>query len=278
MVISAAFSFTGLEKAGQEVASAIQAQKAPVLREDASEINLTARAAYVLDISSGKVLFGKNHDEPMLPASTTKIATALVALDHYDLNQVITIGEVKVDGQKMDLVPGEEITVKNLLYGLLVFSANDAAEVLAQNYPGGRNVFIKSMNRLSSSIGLKKTHFTNPAGLDEYLHFSTAEDLATLATYAVQNPTFAEIVATSKLDVASLNGKVHELVNINQLLGKVPGVLGVKTGWTINSGESLVTFVQRDDKKLMFSLLGSSDRFKETEELINWVFTNYSWD
>lgn len=253
----------------------------PVLSSEAETLKLSARAVYALDLSSGDALFSKNAGEPLLPASTTKIATALVALTHYGLDDILVVDEesVKVDGQKMELTEGEGISVNNLIYGLLVFSANDAAEVLARNYPGGRDNFILAMNRLADNVGLEKTHFTNPVGFDEYLHFSTTRDLVHLASYAVNNPIFAEIVATRRLNVASADGATrHELVNINKLLGKVPGVLGVKTGWTVNAQEALVTLVERDGQKVMIAVLGSEDRFGDTEKLIDWIFTSYSWE
>lgn len=257
----------------------IEKEPIPVLREGVLRPQFSAKAVYAIDLKSGKILIAKNPQEPVLPASTTKIATALVALEHYDTKDILTVGKIEVDGQRMELVEGEQISVRNLLYGLLVFSANDAAEVLAQSYPGGRENFISAMNRLAQTRRLTKTNFTNPAGLDEYLHFSTAEDLVKLASYAVQNPVFAEIVAIPRIDVASADGEtIHELVNINQLVGRVPGVLGVKTGWTINSGESLISLVERDGQRIMIALLGSQDRFGETQKLIDWIFTSYSWE
>lgn len=257
----------------------IKENKMPVLKAGVLRPAFSAKAIYAVDVDSGKILIARNTNEPVLPASTTKIATALVALEHYNLDTVLTVGEIDVEGQTMELVPGERLSIDSLLYGLLVFSANDAAEVLAGNYPGGRDNFVAEMNRLAQRLGLKNTHFTNPAGLDAYLHFSTAKDLAILAAHAVTNPVFAEIVATPKIDVTSIDGEVvHKLVNINQLVGNVPGVLGVKTGWTINAGESLVTLVERDGKRAVISVLGSNDRFGETEKLIDWIFASYSWD
>lgn len=273
-----------LVQPNKEIHSLVQEDKVPsvpVLSGAASVPQFSAKAVYAVDLGSGKVLFSKNEEEPILPASTTKIATALVALAHYNLDDVLTVDEesAKVEGKKMELISGEQISVRNLIYGLLVFSANDAAEVLAANYPGGRTNFVAAMNRLVQSYHLEKTHFTNPTGLDEYLHFSTAKDLAKLATQALENPSFAEIVATPQLTVVSADKKrIHELVNINELLERVPGVLGVKTGWTINAGEALVTLVERDRRRVVISVLGSNDRFGETEELIEWIFTHYSWD
>lgn len=261
----------------------VLAAKTPVsphLKTDAATPpTLSAKSVYAFDVDDRTDLFSKNPNTPSLPASTTKIATALVALAHYNLSDVITVGSLKIDGHKMDLQEGEKITVANLLYGLLVFSANDAAEVLAQNYPGGQENFVAAMNKLASTLGLSETNFTNPVGFDEYLHFSSAYDLARLGEYAMENPIFAKMAQTTNLVVKNVDGSIeHKLVNTNELIGKVPGVLGVKTGWTEDGGESLVTFVSRDGHRIIISLLGSSDRFGETEKIINWIFENYSWE
>lgn len=241
--------------------------------------NLSARGVYAFDIDSGEVLFTKEEDNPILPASTTKLATALVALQDYKLEDIVTIKNVKnIQGNKMGLIQGEKITVKDLLQGLLIYSANDAAYSLADYNSSGRGTFILNMNTLSQNLGLSKTHFTNPAGFDEYLHFSTAKDMANLAYQAVQNPIIAQIVSTPYVEVFSIDQKyVHKLINTNHLLGKVQGVIGVKTGTTITSGESLITMVDRDGKKIILSVLGSNDRFGESEKIIEWIYSNYSW-
>lgn len=249
----------------------------PEIKKGAVEPGFTAKSIYAVDLDSGKVLFSKNEDDPILPASTTKMATALVALDYYKTDDVITIGKVNIDGQKIGLLEGEQITVSDLLNGLLVASGNDTAEVLAANYPGGREQFIIKMNELAKTLGLENTHFVNPTGLDEYLHFSTAKDLVKIASFAIQNPIIAKIVATPETSTIGLNMSAHKLFNVNLLVGKIPGVMGVKTGWTINSGESVVTLINRDNKRVMMALMGSADRFGETEKLINWTFENYSW-
>jgi D-alanyl-D-alanine carboxypeptidase len=251
----------------------------PLLSESSPQLILTASSIFANDIDSGLTLFEKNADTPILPASTTKIITALVAMDYYFLDDVLTVGTISIPGQKMHLVEGEKITARDLLYGLLIFSANDAAEVLAGSYPGGRDEFISSMNRKAKKINLSNTSFTNPTGLDGGDHYSTAKDLARAASYGIQKPFFAEVVATQKKVVTSIDRKiVHNLTNINELVGEVDGVLGVKTGWTENAHESLITYINRDDRRVMIALLGSGDRFKETKQLIDWIFENYKWE
>lgn len=251
----------------------------PVLAENAKYPILSSQSVMVVDLTSGVTLYEKDPNKALLPASTTKILTALVAIDTYTSEQVLKVGRISVVGQKMGLVWGEEMKFIDLLNGLLIYSANDAAEVLAQNHPGGRALFIGLMNKKVKDLGLTNSHFTNPVGLDDGAQYSTARDLVIVAKYAMQNPIFAEIVGTKEKTVKSTDGKIsHRLVNINKLLGIVPGVLGVKTGWTENARENLVTAVDRDGRKIMVVVLGSSDRFGETKELIEWIYSNYKWE
>ncbi len=250
----------------------------PVLVSSAPMPQISAKAAYAFDMATGEVLLDKKGQEPMLPASTTKMATAMVALEAYQPDDVLTVGKLSVPGQNMGLIEGEKITFLSLLYGLLVSSGNDAAEVLAQNYPGGRENFILAMNRVAQNAGFTGTHFVNPAGFDAYLHFSTAKELSFLASDALRNPLFSQVVATQEATVTSADGRIkHKLVSTNKLLGKIDGVQGVKTGSTAISGESLVTLIERDGHRVIISVLDSTDRFTDTEALINWVFSNYTW-
>lgn len=250
----------------------------PSLKRGTSFPIISAQAVLATDIDSGVTLFEKDPDKKLLPASTTKIITAMVAMDFFPLDKVITVGNVKVIGQKMNLEKGEQMTVKDLLYGLLVYSANDAAEVLAANYLGGRESFIYAMNQKAKELHLDNTFFTNPSGLDGQSHYSTARDLTRVSVIAMKNQLFAEIVGTKEKTVASENGKIiHKLTNINELLGGVDGVMGVKTGWTEEARENLVTYIKRNDRKIMIAVLGSQDRFGETKEIIDWIFENYTW-
>lgn len=251
----------------------------PVLNDHASYPILSAQSVMAVDLVSGVTLYEKDPNKTLLPASTTKIVTALVALDTYELDQVLKVGNINVIGQKMGLVWGEQITFRDLLYGLLVYSGNDAAEVLAQNHPGGRDLFIGLMNKKAKDLGLTNTHFSNPTGLDNGSQYSTTRDLVVVSKHAMKNPLFAEIVATKEITVKSVDGRfVHRLTNINKLLDEVPGVYGVKTGWTENARENLVSYIERDNRRIMVVVLGSSDRFGETKELINWIFENYKWE
>jgi D-alanyl-D-alanine carboxypeptidase (penicillin-binding protein 5/6) len=249
--------------------------------------SLTARAAIVIDRDSAVVLLAKNEETQLLPASTVKLMTALVAQESYPLEEVVKVENISQLGQDMKLVKGEMMTVENLLFGVLVSSANDAALLLAQHYPGGKEAFVQKMNQRAQELHLKKTHFADPTGLDvdenENLilnaSYTTALDLARLAVEVLQREPLKEMVATKEIIVSDVSGKIkHHLYNINQLLFWLPGMKGVKTGWTEEARECLVGYVERDGRGIITVVLGSQDRFGETVKLVDWVFSNYQWE
>jgi len=264
-------------ESNNEVNSGLQAN--PVLTGSNVFPILSAQSVVAKDLDSKVVLYEKNPQGTLYPASTTKIITAIVALEHFDPDRILTVGNRYIEGQKMGLLPGERIKISDLLYGLLVYSANDAAETLADNYKGGRDVFISEMNSKASKIGLESTFFKNPTGLDEEGHVTTAEDLAKASEFAMKSEFIRVAVATKTKEVKSADGLiVHNLENVNELIGSVDGVFGVKTGWTENARENLITYVQREGRTISIVLLGSQDRFGETKELIEWIFENYDWE
>lgn len=239
---------------------------------------LTAQGALILDVNSSVILYAKNPEQTFQPASTTKIMTALVVLDYFPLSQVLTVGVPKNEGRTMGLVKDERLTVESLLYGLLVHSANDAAFALAENYPGGVADFVVAMNAKARRLDLTESHFTNPTGFEDDQHFMSARDLARLSLVALQNPTFAKIVSTRSISVADITfSYFHDLVNVNQLLGRLRGVAGLKTGWTESAKECLVTLQIKEQAKVLTVLLRSEDRFGETEKLLAWVGQNFVW-
>lgn len=239
---------------------------------------LTAKAALVLDLPSQVVLYQKNPNLRLSPASTTKIMTALVAFENYALNQILTVKKVETRGRTMGLVRGEKITVESLLYGTLVHSGNDAAFTLAENDPEGIEGFVKKMNEKAKKLHLLDTNFDNPVGFESPRHFSSALDLARLAIFALKNKNFDKIVGTPSITVHDTTFTFfHYLLNVNELLGKIPGVAGVKTGFTENAGECLINLVERDGKKILTVILGSEDRFEESKLLLNWAFANHQW-
>lgn len=240
---------------------------------------ISGEGVVILDVPSGVYLFKRNEEETLAPASTTKIMTALVVLEHYDLDDVLTIKTVANAGQTMGLVSGERMTLENLLYGTLIQSANDAAFALADNFPGGADAFVETMNKKAADLSLTKSHFTNPVGYDDPRHKMTPIDLSRLSAIALTNPTIAKMVAIPQITISDVTHTYfHALSNVNQLLGKIPGVGGIKTGWTQSAGENLVTLVERNGHKVIIVLLRSRDRFGETAKLIDWVFGNYQWE
>lgn len=240
---------------------------------------ISATAVLIKDLDGDFLLYIKDPNKRVPIASTTKIMTALVAVNYYQLDNVLTVPDsALVEGSTMGLEAGEQLTFRSLLYGLLLNSGNDAAFTLAANYPGGVPSFIQEMNQQAIELGLLNTYFDNPAGFDSPSHFSSVFDLAKIAEAASQNPSLARIFATQDAIVASIdNQSVHHLKNLNKLLG-LPGVLGIKTGTTPAAKENLVTLVQRDEHRILLVVLGSDDRFGETRNLINWTFDNFSWE
>lgn len=249
----------------------------PVRKEEVADPEVFARSILMVDRASNVTLWEHNADLRVPPASTTKMMTALVAMEKFSLDQVITVTRSYKIGQSVGFKPGDRVSVEQLLFSLLVYSGNDAAEILAENYEGGRIAFIGAMNAKVEELGLKNTHFANPTGLDEGSHYSTARDLAILADIAMKKIEFSKIVASENTVITLENNQEYILKNVNQLLGKIPGVLGVKTGFTEGAGQSLVTLVSRDDHEVILSVLGSGDRFWETEKLIDWVYGSFTW-
>lgn len=241
--------------------------------------DVTATAVYITDVQSMVPLWSKNPDQPLPPASTTKIMTAIVAMESLSQENIVEPKNGPAIGKTINLKVNEQFTTADMMYGLLLESGNDVALALAQNYPGGYPAMVEAMNRKSAQLGMPQTHFVNVSGIDQAGHVSTAHDLAILATEAMKSPKFREIVGTKEKEIVSIDGRGHyELHNTNQLLGTLEGVIGVKTGWTETAGESLVTYVDRNGKQIAIALLGSQDRFGETIQLVNWAYENHDWE
>ncbi len=239
---------------------------------------ISAKSIMIQDLTSGVYIFKRNSTDRLAPASTTKILTALVVLDSMQLDDIVTVVQPMNHGQVMGLVSGERITVENLLYGMLIYSGNDAGYALANNYPGGLTAFVNAMNKKAESLHLSASHFVNPVGYDDSDHYMTAEDLARLADVALANKTISKMVGIPQITVSDVTHTYfHKLSNVNQLLGKIPGVAGIKTGWTEEAGENLVTLIERNGRRVIIVVLKSADRFGDTIALINWTFTNIEW-
>lgn len=217
---------------------------------------LTAAAAVLMDRATGKVLFAKNPDERKAPASTTKILTAMIALEKGHLNDVITVGPnpPRVDGTRVYLVEGEKVTLENLLYAMLLNSGNDAALAIAEHYGGSQEGFARLMNEKAASLGALNSHFVTPSGLSDPNHYTTARDLAIIARAAMQNETFRRIVATR---TRPWHGQEWEttLVNQNKLLWNYEGADGVKNGYTSEAHFTLVGSATREGQSLIAVVL-----------------------
>lgn len=240
---------------------------------------LTARAVLVEDLGTGTVLFENNARNSVPIASTTKIMTALVGVEHYSPNTPLKVSlGASAPGSRVGLFKDETLSFRSLLYGMLLNSGNDAAFTIAENYPGGVAGFVAAMNLKAGQLNLQNTHFDNPAGFDSINHYSSALDLSIITKEALKSTELAKIFATKETEVLSLDKTHrHKLANLNKLLSTVTGVLGVKTGYTDAAKENLVALVDRGGHQVLTVVLGSDDRFGETQSLIEWAYKNYIW-
>jgi len=241
--------------------------------------NLTATSIYVMDRQSGAILYQKNATDPRYPASTAKMMTALLTRELYPLDQTFTVKEEAfATGSVIHFQVGEQLKVRDLLYALLISSGNDAAFVLANNHPAGYQGFVQAMNQRARELHLNQTTFRNPSGLDVQDQVSTARDLAILANELMKDPFLREIVGTSQTTITDVTGQhQHLLKTTDQLLGFMPGVVGIKTGTTDLAGQNLITEVDRDGHQIIAVVLNSKDRFTEARMLIDWVWAHYRW-
>lgn len=247
-----------------------------VLTPAAIEVN--AKAAVLIEADSGRVLY-EQHAHTRLPmASTTKIMTALVVLERCDLRATVAVDEraVGVEGSSVYLYPGELLTVEQLLYAVLLSSANDAAAALAYLVADSIEGFAALMNQKAAEIGVRHTHFQNPHGLDADGHYTTAYDLAVITAYALQNEDFLRIVSTQK-KVIPLQGQegARVLRNHNRLLASYSGCIGVKTGFTKKSGRCLVSAAERDGVRLICVTLDCPDDWRTHTQLLDMGFATY---
>ena len=237
---------------------------------------ISAYGAVVIDDDSKVMVYGKNENVPFIPASTTKMMTALVALDQYGLDDVLEYRYPAAVGSMVGLTAGEKMTFRSLLYALLLPSGNDAALTLAQNYPGGVDAFVGAMNKKAADLHLQDTHFVEPSGISA-LNLTTPLDLATIGSEVMRSPVLSEIVGTKAYVVSDITGKnVYPIENINKLLG-VYGIDGIKTGFTDEAGEVLVTSRDIDGHRLVIVVMHSNDRFADTRTLIQNIAENTTY-
>jgi D-alanyl-D-alanine carboxypeptidase (penicillin-binding protein 5/6) len=253
-----------------------QEAKLPIIKTEFMPM-ISATGAIIMDADSKIVLYAKNPDLRSSTASTIKIMTALVALDYFKLSDILTVNKPSDEGSVLGLLEGEKMTFENLLYAMLLPSANDAALTIAQNYPGGEAAFIKAMNAKAKSFELYNTHYSDPAGLADEGDYTTPFDLARLASFAMQNSEIRKIVGTKEQTISDVsNTDVYDLKNLNILLGE-DGVNGVKTGYTEEAGQVLVTSKDEQGKTIIIVVMGSTDRFSDTQILLDLVSNNLTY-
>lgn len=236
---------------------------------------IQAGAVVLMEAKTGKVLYAKNAHRVLPPASTTKIMTAILAIEEGDLRDEVWVGPraARERGSSMHLTRGERRTLEELLYGLLLPSGNDAAVAIAEHIAGTEWGFAQMMTEKAKRIGLKNTGFQNASGLPAYGHYSTAYDLAVLTRYALQNRVFARIVRTKVKTVPGPGkGSTRRLRNNNRLLWDYKYATGVKTGYTSSAGSCLVASATKNGKTLIAVILRSAQRFTGAERLFEYGF------
>lgn len=248
-------------------------------RANAEYVEFTGKAMCVMEASSKRVLYTKNENTPLAMASTTKIMTAITAIESgKDLDKIFTISPkaVGVSGTSLYLRKGERFCLRDLLYGLMLISGNDASVAIGEFVAGSVKDFVEMMNEKASKIGAKNTHFDNTHGLDSKTHYTTAYDLALITSYAMQNQTFRDIVSTKTYKITNEDGKTRYLRNKNKLLFSMDGCNGVKTGFTDDAGRCLVTSCERDGMDIVCVVLNSGPMFEESQRLIEKAFSEYN--
>ena len=251
-----------------------------VTASNVSELPKTNSRRYIVyDRISKSMIIGKNEDVKSAMASTTKIMTTIVILEKADLNETVTVSAKAggTGGSRLGLKRGDKASVRDLLYGLMLRSGNDAAVALAEHVGGSVKEFAELMNEKAIELGLTNTHFVTPHGLDDANHYTTALELAKLTDYAMNNETFSKIVGTKSITIY-INNQPRQINNTNELLGVLNGVVGVKTGFTNNAGRCLVTETKRNNMDIITIVLGADtkkDRTKDSVNLIEYTYSKY---
>lgn len=266
------------------VAGDIDAKFFPIRNWAVDEPEILAKSAIVLNFRNDRrdsTLYQKNTNQVLPIASLTKLMTAIIAVENYDPETIIKVSKdsIETNGNNGGLINGEELKVRDLLYIMLVESSNDAAVSLAKDNPQVTyDEFILRMNNKAKELGLKNTNFVEPVGLDSY-NQSTVSEIAILAEYAFKLPLLSEILKTQETTIYSIDKKfIHNITSTNKLLGKIPQLIGGKTGYTEEAGGCLMTISNiSNDNYLITVVLGSTQREADTENLIDWTQTAWIW-
>lgn len=240
---------------------------------------VTAKSAIVIEASTGKILFQKNAEEQRYPASTTKIMTLIVALEHGNLDDIVTTSAnaANTEGSSLELTQGEQLTMLDLLYGIMLVSGNDATVAVAEHISGSVPGFARLMTEKARDIGANNTSFTNPNGLPDPNHYTTAHDLARITAYGYKNPVFEQIVSTKTKNLPwPVKDHDRELYNENRMLWLLDGANGVKTGYTELAGRCLVSGAQRNGIQLITVVLDSEHMWDDSIALLNYGFKQVS--
>lgn len=266
-----------------EVAQEVDAPEFSSLPNKGSNFALPpvdARAYLEVDMETSDIMLEKNKDEKLQVASLTKLMTARLLLKDGNLAKTIKVNDLsrmRAEDSRANLVLGDEIAYRDLLYALLINSASDSALTIANSlYPGGYNEFINKMNEEARALGMKNTNFDNPVGWDSPNNYSTANDLQVLARTLLKNAEFKKVVATSGTSFTSEGGYVYPLKNTNVLLDGTT-FFGVKTGRTGLAGDCLIALAKVKNREVLYLVLGAGDRFFETRSLLNWTNLVYNW-
>jgi D-alanyl-D-alanine carboxypeptidase (penicillin-binding protein 5/6) len=247
---------------------------------DVAPPRITAQMAVVVDEASGAVLYGLNEQQEVPPASLTKIVTAMVALEAGNLAARVTTdvdSRTMWEDSVMGLQPGEELSLEDLLYGLMLPSGNDAAIAIARYIAhGNEQVFIELMNAKVRQLGLQHTHFLNPHGRDVDGHYSSPYDMAMLARAAMRNPAFQRLAGAKEWDASGFIRDYH-LVNLNRLLWQYPGADGVKIGYETRSGQTMVVSAVRNGHRLYASFMRATNMRADGAALLDYAFDAYGW-
>ncbi len=243
--------------------------------------SLSSTSAVAMDVATKKILWQKNASAPNYPASTTKIITALVARELYDLDDVIVIeNQDLIYGQNVGWSAGDSVRVAEVLRALLILSANEAGMILADHAPGGYDAFITRMNAKAHELGLAQTRFVNPQGFDDDMQQVSAHDLALAALELLRDDFLREAVDTAQTTITTESGRTFALTNTNQLLTKTGlgyNVHGIKTGTTALANEALVSLLEKNSHSIIVVVLSTNSRYNDTMKIADHVFGNYVW-
>ncbi|MGI6751470.1 MAG: D-alanyl-D-alanine carboxypeptidase family protein [Anaerovoracaceae bacterium] len=239
--------------------------------------HISATSAILMEVSTGRILYEKNKDQRAYPASTTKIMTALLAIENGDLDEGIKVSPkaIGIEGSSIYLEPGETILLRDLLYGLMLQSGNDAAVAVAEEIGNGMENFVSMMNSRAEAIGAKNTNFVNPSGLYDENHYTTVYDMALIAREAMENPLFRDVSAARSWQAQRTAGKYNFFSNKNKVVYEYNGGTGIKIGYTKRSGRTLVASSERDGMELICVVMNAPDWFQDSYKLMDYGYENF---